>query len=300
MLTGNSAFYGGGAAYCTLYNCTLKANKAVYDGGGAEYSTLNNCMLTGNSALTGGGAYAGTLYNCTLTSNSARQVCGGALGSTLYNCIVYYNTAPNSSSNYYSSTTLNYCCTTPMPSGGTGNLVSEPLFVNPSAGDYHLMTNSPCIDHGLNDYAPPGTDLDGNPRIWNGVVDIGAYEFQPLAAFHAWLAQHGLPADGTADYLDSDSDGMNNWQEWLAGTYPTDPKSVFRLLSPVSAPEGITVSWTSVTNRVYALERCAGPLAAGGFQLVVSNISGAAGTTGVTDTNQPANSAVFYRVRIQP
>jgi hypothetical protein len=51
---------------------------------------------------------------------------------------------------------------------------------------------------------------------------------------------------------------------------------------------------------VNALERCAGPLAAGGFQLVVSNISGAAGTTGVTDTNQPANSAVFYRVRIQP
>jgi hypothetical protein len=39
---------------------------------------------------------------------------------------------------------------------GTGNTMAPPLFVNPSAGDYHLMANSPCVDA-----ADPNADLTG-------------------------------------------------------------------------------------------------------------------------------------------
>lgn len=57
----------------------------------------------------------------------------------------------------------------------------DPLFVNPSAGDFHLRSGSSAINAGTN--MPPGGldahDLDGNPRPFaGGVADIGAYESQ--------------------------------------------------------------------------------------------------------------------------
>jgi predicted outer membrane repeat protein len=46
-------------------------------------------------------------------------------------------------------------------------------------GDYHLLPGSPCIDTGDPNYAagPNETDLDGNPRVIGGRIDMGAYEF---------------------------------------------------------------------------------------------------------------------------
>jgi len=55
----------------------------------------------------------------------------------------------------------------------------DPLFVNSLGSDYRLNAGSPVIDQGDNS-APnlPTTDLDGNPRIVDGTVDMGAYENQ--------------------------------------------------------------------------------------------------------------------------
>src|ERR1035437_8429925 len=44
---------------------------------------------------------------------------------------------------------------------------------------------------------------------------VDQFTFQTLDAFHTWLAYYGLPSNGSADYLDSDNDGLNNWQEYL-------------------------------------------------------------------------------------
>jgi len=90
-----------------------------------------------------------------------------------------------------------------------------------------------------------------------GTVDIGAYEFQLPASVlsYAWAQQYGLATDGLADFVDSDGDGFNNWQEWRAGTVPTDSASALRLASPTSALTSLSISWQSVTNRTYWLER---------------------------------------------
>jgi hypothetical protein len=60
-----------------------------------------------------------------------------------------------------------------------GNLLLDPLLVDPAGGNFNLAANSPVINQG-DSAAPslPATDHDGNPRISGGQVDMGALEFQ--------------------------------------------------------------------------------------------------------------------------
>ncbi|MDO6597745.1 choice-of-anchor Q domain-containing protein [Oceanihabitans sp. 2_MG-2023] len=57
-------------------------------------------------------------------------------------------------------------------------LNSNPNFSNEAANDFTLNSNSPSIDTGGNQYFPSNvlTDLVGNARIFNSIVDMGAYE----------------------------------------------------------------------------------------------------------------------------
>jgi hypothetical protein len=142
------------------------------------------------------------------------------------------------------------------------------------------------------------TDLDGRPRIVGGKVDMGAYEFQPgvSGAFIGWLQAYGLPTDGSADFADADGDGMNNWQEWVAGTVPTNALSVLRLLSAAPAGTNVTVTWQSVAGVSYYLLRSTDLASWPAFRLLATNLLGQTGTTSYTDTNAAALSPLYYRV----
>ncbi len=308
VLTGNACGSSGGGAYQgKLINSKLNRNSATGSSGtagGAYFSSLFNCVVTSNSATSyGGGVRYGTLVNCTVTANSSLSSEAGVGDSmALINCVIYHNLSGAADSNYGTRDYLfRFCCTTPLPTVGSGNFTNAPLFANITAGNLRLQSNSPCINAGNNAYAPGTTDLDGNPRIVGGTVDIGAYEFQTPASqlSYAWLWQYGLPTDGTADFTDPDGDRANNWQEWQSATVPTNALSALRLLTPQTVGTNLVVSWQSVSGKSYFLQRSAGLGTNASFLPLASNLAGQAGTTTFIDTNAAPAGPRFYRVGVQ-
>jgi len=202
IIKNNAAGRYGGGVYCyrggIVSNCKIIANYAtnIYKmglGGGImlnAYANAYNCLITGNSGNKGGGVFfvLSAINNCTISGNSTDNQGGGVWCSGdafLTNCIIYFNTAP-SGSNWYCIETTNYayCCTVPRPDG-IGNTTNNPMFLNPDADSYHLLEASPCIDSGTNlPWMTGATDLDGNPRIYDGTVDMGCYEFIPEPGFY--------------------------------------------------------------------------------------------------------------------
>ena len=333
---------GGGAIYSTLSNCLLVANSGIGGGGGAAVSTLSSCVLSNNSANYGGGVCAGIVNNSLLSSNRALVYGGGAYSSTLNNCVLKTNLAARSGGGAYNCGLTNctvvgnngagvgvdggavinsivydnpggnivntkavfYSCSYPYIGYiGTGGFTNAPLFVNEAGGDFHLQSNSPCINSGNNAYVSVTNDFDGNPRIVGGTVDIGAYEYQTPGSVisYAWLQQYSLPTDGSVDYLDLDGTGMNNWQKWVAGLNPTNPASVLVMFPPVANnnPTGVMVIWQSVNTRTYFLQRATNLAAQPAFSVLRSNIVGQAATTSYTDTTATNSGPYFYRIGVQ-
>lgn len=174
---------GGGAYGSNLRDCIVANNSARYSGGGVHSGTATNCLIRGNSAVWGGGA-ASTLVNCTIVGNTSVDDGGlggagggGTAGGTAVNSIVMFNNGGYGAPNYWRGE-FSYCCASPQP-GGVGNISFDPLFVDRTNGNYRLQAGSPCINVGTN---APGlsVDLDGLPRVVDGVVDMGAFESQQL------------------------------------------------------------------------------------------------------------------------
>ncbi|MBK9125955.1 MAG: right-handed parallel beta-helix repeat-containing protein [Chloroflexi bacterium] len=201
----------------TVLNSTISGNSAVNVGGGIYFNfgsdnTLANNTISGNSAdQQGGGIYVSagivTTVNNTFAGNRA-SVSGGALFNgagtvTVANSILWGNSSQISVGP--GTVTVNYSIVEGGYFGGTGNSIANPLFVSPVsylsaptiAGDYHVQANSPALNVGSNAALPADTldldndsntaepipyDRDGNSRIVNATVDMGAYEHQTLAA----------------------------------------------------------------------------------------------------------------------
>ena len=195
-LSGNVAGYGGGGVYnsplatLTVSNSTLSGNSASYGGGIQNYGdvtfgfsrmTVSNSTLSGNSAAYGGGiwnnSYPVTVSNSTLSANSASNGGGGGI---------------------YGYLTLNNSIVANSPAGGdflgynTGG--SHDLFGMVQLGPLQnnggptqtqsLPDGSPAIDAGDSGLVLAGVTTDQRgpsfPRVYNGTVDIGAFEDQSL------------------------------------------------------------------------------------------------------------------------
>ncbi|MEW6607161.1 MAG: choice-of-anchor Q domain-containing protein [bacterium] len=201
IITNNAAQNGGGI-YCyhscpTITNCIITSNIGYGDGGGIScdgaHIILTNCIITNNTALDSGGiscfVSSPTITNCIITNNIASREGGGIYCNASCPTITYSNLWNNSPENYkgINNSPENY------QTEINGNISADPKFIN--EGDYHFLSISSCIDRGSNTVlAISSTDLDGNPRIVNGTVDMGAYEYQgsPTIAYINILPTAGV------------------------------------------------------------------------------------------------------------
>lgn len=320
---GNSATYGGGlltfpGMTATLTNVIFSGNSAIYGGGmlttGSNNLTLTNVTISGNTALgLGGGLF--------IENGSNPQI---------RNSIVWGNSSGQGSNNAYIGNDLNRPASVPVfsasivqGSGGSaawnptfgdagynyntsyaidggGNLDANPLFV--SSSDLHLGSGSPAINTGDNSFLPVGvtTDLDGNPRIVGGTVDMGAYESQVTPPANPTLTTTATDASG-ASTLVSDSATISS------GSNPTG-SITFKLYGPSPTPACTNLVFTSspVTvngNGTYGPVSFS-PTAVGTYYWVASYsgdehnnpVSGACGDTGETSTVSPGAAQVVKTV----
>jgi len=190
-------------------NCIIHNNSTSSDGGasgGITFASCNpiivNCLITDNEANDwiwgkGGGLWLGSgnseILNVTVSDNYA-SISGGGIyssGNTFITNSIVYNNSNNQIGTYPNAElAISYSDIQDGEAGiggsGTvnwleGNIDEDPMFVDTLNNNYQLQQGSPCIDAGTPDTTGlnlPPTDLAGNPRIYNGRIDIGAYEWQ--------------------------------------------------------------------------------------------------------------------------
>ncbi|UCG47567.1 MAG: right-handed parallel beta-helix repeat-containing protein [Phycisphaerales bacterium] len=235
MLWGNNAASDGGALYCNLYagmrdeghcsiiNCTFASNTAGNLGGGVcchtesgHWFRLVNSILWGNADKSGLGTQEAQIQTGPSTVGTGTGDPGPEPPAPVL-------------------VPISHCCIQGWNGqfGGQGNTGDNPMFVDPDGADeilgnldddMHLQWGSPLINAGSNTIYGSWTnttpqqdcndwqavydgdcrldlaDLDGNPRIANQIVDMGAYEHQG----------HGP----NMIYVDDDAPGLNNGSSW--------------------------------------------------------------------------------------
>ncbi len=182
---GGSAYGGGTCIYgeLTIVNCIIAENTAIGGDGG---SSMMFPPGGEDGSVHGGGIYCGpynnpTIRNCTITGNYGAGICNDGGTTTILSSIIWGNYgAEVCGSGFvigYSSIEGGY--------GGTGNIDSDPCFIEPANSNYHLNPYSPCVNAGDPSYepVPEETDIDGDNRIIDGRIDIGADEFNPEIPF---------------------------------------------------------------------------------------------------------------------
>lgn len=270
IIISNSATWGGGLCgtyYGSCRNSELAWNTASEGGGAYVYwgFTAEGCLVHHNTAAGGGGVdlpFGGRISNCTVVDNSSGVQTWYAYWPDyeVVNSVVVRN-----GTNFAGSGRIAWSCIWPE-TAGTNMVHGDPWLRDPDDGDYRLRADSPCLDLGMNEpWLAGALDLDGQPRVANAFVDLGAYEFQgdgsASDADGDGLANAAERGQWLTDPLnaDTDVDGQDDGRERAAGTDPLNPASVFVLFEPVLGGSYPALTWSTVYGRGYWLQRSADP-----------------------------------------
>jgi len=230
LITGNRANIYGGGIYATsgvslnLYRALIVGNRAAsFDGAGARLTEFRSAILN----------------HCTVADNDGGNGIsfnGWSGEISLRNSIFYGNSNPQLMFNHNSDRNIDLAfCDVENGENGIrsnvnlgydwddGNILNDPLFIDPDAGDYRLQDGSPCIDAG---------DPQGEPDPDGSRADMGALPCPTL--FRAHFAgdvkdsETNLPLPNASVFIRANggriacqiaADSLGEWDEWIQSYY---------------------------------------------------------------------------------
>jgi parallel beta-helix repeat protein len=213
-LVGFTLTHASQGIYCrgsspTIHNCCIVDNVEA----GIKLSensnpTIVNCVIAGNGGdgIEMWAAKNGRIVEsnfafvvwCTIVGNGRNGIQGGE--PVILNTIIYYNGRDPVTAQIACDAAFVSYCNVEGGFAGMGNIDADPKFIttglwtapndptlpaipgDPVAvwihGDYHLQSDSPCIDTGDPTFNLDGiwTDVDGQPRVVGESTDIGCDE----------------------------------------------------------------------------------------------------------------------------
>ena len=241
---GGGGMFNNSALLCRVINCFFESNSAATDGGGiynldSSPDIINSAFLS-NSADEGAGVSnrsvsSPNIINSSLHDNEASSYGGGVRNHTgtvplITNCIIWGNSAglaDGEISNSIPGPIVSYSIIkqTTGVYPGTDNLNVDPLFN--SSIDLSLQQCSPAVNAGSNAANGTTEDLVGNYRVFNGTIDMGAYESQVDISLPSIFTGGG---DGTS---------WNDASNWNDGHVPSKCRDIL-IPSPHLVEIGMT------------------------------------------------------------
>ncbi len=223
----------------TLYNCA------------AEAPVINGSPISRYGFRNLGTNEAAKLYHCSAKGFQVGVESQVSSGRTM---LLYDTTIGNCQTGVVAGSgnlLIDRCTFRGLTAGSVGILLSHPssrvvvnesLFEQMGSGINNADYNQLITTNNMYSCVTGTFGLDGNIDLdRDGLPD-------------SWELKFGLNSGDAADRnSDKDGDGQTNWQEYLAGTNPSNPASFFSIGLNTGSPR--SVLWTGGSNRTYRVLR---------------------------------------------